>query len=483
MVGMLGLGNRHSPSAHIRRSDASGSIANPKPAPSSAGQTNAAPIPDSSDTSSGGVLHFFSRPHWTRRILPVSSSARKSLAGLPRADGHNTNPTTSSRRPLFEKDLPPTPSQQDDPTISNHEPSARLNDARMPISVQQAADAPPPPTFYLDVYHNTPVTPSPSQINSVAFASLPSSGSENILRKTKSTLSLRLKQTSPSLEQQRARGVSMTQMFTTAKRASTTPCNTNENSPSTPLARKPSFWSRKFSTPSPHHLAVPVDSPSLPAFSPSPPLRVDFTDPPDSLAGSRNSSGGAGLSRRLSERATRHTSTAHTNVPSLPRSPAAPDRTHTRPSTADPYSLASQRSPLRRPATADSATPSRSRSRSFFALSQQPTNPPSNNEPSSANPTQRFKIGAHNSRPRSSTNPPLLHRLSVNLFASSPSSAAKSGSNGAMSSPSSRSPRPSLSQIPPDVLKPRTSESAEAFVNRLAPLVSKADIVVVLAST
>jgi hypothetical protein len=486
MVGMLGLGNRHPPSADIRRADTSGSIANLKPVPSPARQTHPIP-PDSTGNSSSGGLNFFSRPHWTRRILPVSSSARKSPAGVRNTDEHSANLLTAApRRLLLEKDLPPTPSPQADANITSHKPTARLDDARVSIPVQQVADTPPQPTLYLDVYHNTPMLSTPSQINSVAFTSFPSSSTENVLRKTKSTFSLRPQQPSSSPEQQRARGVSMTQIFTTAKRAPTSPCTrstTNGNSPSTPLVRKSSFWSRKFSASSSQRLAVP-ESPSLPVLNPTSPLRVDFTAPPDSLARSHSIACAARLPRHHSERAVRHPPTARTNIPSLPRSPVAPDRTNVRPSTADPNILVQHRSPTRRPATADSAALSRSRSRSFFALSQQSTVPPSSNQPSSDNPTPRFKIGSPSSRPRSSTNPPLLHRLSVNLFASSSSSTAKSGlfSNGVTSSPSSRSPRSSLSQIPPDTLKPRAGESSEAFVNRLVSLVSTAEMAVVLAS-
>lgn len=483
MVSMLGLGNRHPPPADIvRRSDTSGSITNLKPPPSSAEQTRPVPVPD---TSNSGSLHFFSLPHWTRRILPVSSSARKSLAGLPHADEHIPNLRSAApRRSFLEKDLPPTPSSQVDPNITSHEPSAHPNDARVSISVQHATDTPPQPTFYLDVYHNTPTISPPPQINSVTFTSFPNSSAENVLRKSKSTHALRPEKPSSSLHQQRTRGISVTQMFTAAKRSSTSPCTASGNSPSTPLVRKSSFWSRKFSTSSPQHLTAPVESPSLPAVNPTPPLRVDFTAPSESLARSRSNSSGARLSRRHSERAIRHSATARTNIPTLPQSPVAPDRTNVRPQTADPCFFVSHRSPMRRPTTADSATPSRSRS--LFALSHQSTVPPSNNEPFSANPTPRSKTRPPNPRPRSSTNPQLLHRLSVNLFASSPSSASKNGSlfaNEVASSPTSRSPRPSLSQIPPDVLKPRAGESAENFVARLVSLISKAEIAGILAST
>ncbi|KAF8559237.1 hypothetical protein OG21DRAFT_714616 [Imleria badia] len=243
--------------------------------------------------------------------------------------------------------------------------------------------------------------PSPSQMNSVAFASLPNSSTENVLRKTKSTLSLRPKQPLSSFEQQRARGVSMTQMFTTAKRSSTSPCTANGTSPSTPLVRKSSFWGRKFSTPSPQHLAVPADSPPLQASKPTSPLRVDSTAPPGSLARSRSGSSAARLPSRHPERADRHPSTA-TNVPTLPHNPVVPDRANVRPSTADPYLLASRRTPPRRPATADSATHlrSRSRSRSFFTLSQQSTATPSNNESSSTSPIKLIYLPHRHHQPQ-----------------------------------------------------------------------------------
>ncbi|KAG8219938.1 hypothetical protein J3R82DRAFT_937 [Butyriboletus roseoflavus] len=479
MVGILGLGSRHPPSADIvPRVGTIGSTANLKPVPSPAEQTCPGSVPENSDNSSGAGPHFFSLPHWTRRIFPVSSSARKSLAGLPHADERTANlrSTTPCRR-LLEKDLPPSPSPQADANITSHEPSAHLNDARVSISVQHATETPPQPTFYLDVYHNVPMIPPPSHINSVAFSSFPNSSTDNVLRKSKSTYSLRPEKPSTSLEQQRTRGISMTQMFSTTKRASTSPC-------ATPLVRKSSFWSRKISTSSPQHLTFPAESPSLPAVKPTSPLRVDFTEPPESLVRSHSNSSGPRLSRRHSERAVRHPSTARTNIPSLPQTPVTPDRTNVRSPTADQCFLASHRSPTRRPTTADSAIPFRSRS--LFALSHHSTVPSSNNEPFLANPTPQSNIDPPNPRPRSSTNPPLLHRLSVNLFASATSSATKNRpllSNGFASSPASRSPRPSLSQIPPYILKPQVGEDPENFVDRLVSLVSKAEIAGVLAST
>ncbi|KAG9314508.1 hypothetical protein JVU11DRAFT_5305 [Chiua virens] len=461
MVGMLGLGNRHPPSADIRR-DTSGSVANLKPAPSPgpAELDHSVPVRDSGSNASGSALHFFSLPHWTRRILPSSPSARKSLAGVPHTDKHDGTPsTTFPRRFLHEKDLPPIPPLHADANTTGHEPSAYLNDPRVSIPIQHVTESPPQPTFYLDVYHNTPIVPPP-QTNSVAFTSFPNTSTENVLRKTKSTLSLRPDEALSSLVQQRARGVSLTQMFTVAKRYES-PHSGHANSQD--LLRNIS-------------LSQP-DSHSLPASKSAIPHGVNFT-PPVSLARSRSNSSGAELSRCHSERAVRLTT--HEKIPSLPQSPVS-DRTNVRPSTADPYFLTSQRPTMRRPITADSATPSRALS--LFTLSQQSKVPP--NEPFSVNPTPRSKIGSPNRRPRSSTNPPLLHRLSVNLFASSPSSATKNGmffSNDVVSSPDSRSSRPSLSQIPPDVLKPRAEESSETFVGRLVSLVSKVDIAGILAS-
>ncbi|KIK94868.1 hypothetical protein PAXRUDRAFT_141953 [Paxillus rubicundulus Ve08.2h10] len=323
-------------------------------------------------------------------------------------------------------------------------------------------------------------------MNSIAFASPPTGRPGNVVRASRSTHSLRSEHNQGStrhLDGPRSRGLSLTQVLTTTKREANSPEGNNGHSPSTPLVRKSSFWSRK---PSPQHLAVPSGSPSLPVVQPASPFRVDFrSTSPDFLGRQRSNRSLQRLSRRHSERASRHSSVAHGEVPALPHTPVTPNKLNKRPSTAGPYPHSLQFSslpPPRRPTTADSAT--RFRSRSFFALSSHPVASPSGNVSHPGHPIRRpLNISSLNTRPRSSTNPPLLHRLSVNLFASSPPSSSKNLGKGVASSPVSRSPRPSLSQIPHDILKPRVDECPEIFVNRLASIVSKADIAGVLASS
>ncbi|KAF9229474.1 hypothetical protein BS17DRAFT_723271 [Gyrodon lividus] len=495
MVGILGIGNRNSPSTDVRRSDASGSIGNPPSNTLPAKQLQVTASASNDNASSG--LHF-SLPHWTRRILPISLSARRSIGGLPHAGEHGVLPRSpSTHKLLLDKELPPPPldsTMQPNCIITGDGSGvhpcqtnvANTETPRLSSSTQYMASTPPAqPTIHLDVYHNTPMLPPASRINSIAFASPPAARPENLLRASRSTHSLRSGEhnrvPTRNLEGHRSRGVSLTPVPTTTKREATLP----EDSSSTPLVRKSSFWSRK---PSSQHLAVPVDSPSLPSVQPTSPFRVDFrSTSPDSPGRQRTNGSVPRISRRHSERASHHSSAAHSNVPALPHSPITPVRSNKRPSTAGPHSLSSQSSslsPPRRPTTADSATRSRSRSRSFFPLSPQPGASLIDNVSNPGNPTHRsLNSSSSNTRPRSSTNPPLLHRLSVNLFASSPPSASKNLGNSVASSPISRSPRPTLSQIPPDILKPQAGEHPEIFVKRLTSIVSKVDIAGVLASS
>ncbi|KAL1748872.1 hypothetical protein HDZ31DRAFT_28634, partial [Schizophyllum fasciatum] len=90
-------------------------------------------------------------------------------------------------------------------------------------------------------------------------------------------------------------------------------------------------------------------------------------------------------------------------------------------------------------------------------------------------------------RPRSNTNPPILHRLSMTLFPSSVPSFSNNVGSSSGHSPAD-SPRPSLSrpQHKPsiEIPKPRTNEeSPEVYLHRLSEVVSKAEIATVLASS
>ena len=92
-------------------------------------------------------------------------------------------------------------------------------------------------------------------------------------------------------------------------------------------------------------------------------------------------------------------------------------------------------------------------------------------------------------RPRSQTNPPLLHRLSVGLFSSGPALTTKAsgvfGPNMFTSSamPLNESPRLSISKPSVEIPKPHVDEeSPDVYLERLLSIVSKAEIAGVLAS-
>ena len=87
-------------------------------------------------------------------------------------------------------------------------------------------------------------------------------------------------------------------------------------------------------------------------------------------------------------------------------------------------------------------------------------------------------------RARASTNPPLFHRLSMNLFSSSPqiptphTQLTSSPDTSTMSSP-----RPSTSKQSIDIPKPRVDEeSPKQYVDRLTEAIPKSDIATALAS-
>jgi hypothetical protein len=88
-------------------------------------------------------------------------------------------------------------------------------------------------------------------------------------------------------------------------------------------------------------------------------------------------------------------------------------------------------------------------------------------------------------RARASTNPPLFHRLSMNLFSSSPPIPALPHTQLTNSPDTSTisSPRPSTSKQSIDIPKPRIDEeSPKQYVDRLTETVPKSDIATVLAS-
>lgn len=272
--------------------------------------------------------------------------------------------------------------------------------------------------------------------------------------------------------------------------------------PSKPLSRKSSFWSRKRvdsqdSSPATHLTAEPSARPSLPTLQPISPFYVDtsMSTHPSRPPGPPTPRS-VDLRRRHSER-TRSTHSkpeyfdgSHLpDVPSLPL--AAPRATKTR--------------RPKRPKTMDSATVS-PRSACFHDVPrvitsspppfEQPLPEPEEPIPKPPSPPISPTVPSPGARPRSQTNPPLLHRLSMNLFGTSPTSHAPyiapsplydtpTYSEPLSVSPSSSrdSSRPSLSKRSLEIPKPNVEdESPEEYLHRLTEAVSKGEVATALAS-
>ncbi|KAG2129928.1 hypothetical protein DEU56DRAFT_860628 [Suillus clintonianus] len=503
MVGFLGTGSRNSPATGSPHPDttsntppqANGSarVFSDKSAPNrSAGQ------PQNTSDNSHSTLHFFSLPHWTRKMLPVSVSARRNQAGMP-----SDELGVVRRRPsklMLDKELPPTPPIQS--LAGNSDSAATSLHISSPISTNRSTPSPTfpranipstsaeprhaQPTLYFDVYHNA----VPRGVNTVSFvtASPPTNDQHDSappLRHARSTQSfLSHKQADRSMHPlnvaDRVRGLSIGQRLSPRLKDAEPPPTggNNESSPVRQVSKKSSQ----------QLLSVPSDSLSLPALQPTSPFRIDFHSDTPASSQQLPQRSTSRLTRSHSERFARRPSPSNCELPASPKIISAFDSSQHHSTTADSQipSHHLSRPALRRPMTADST---RSRTRSFFTLSPQTTPGPSTHTPHFGNAlsslTSSTSANHTNNRPRSATNPPLLHRLSINFFASSPAS-AKAGTipgGSITASPVSRSRPPLLSSVPPEELRPQQDELPEAFLQRLTSLVGKADVAGLLGSS
>ncbi|KAJ7071302.1 hypothetical protein C8F01DRAFT_1109946 [Mycena amicta] len=350
---------------------------------------------------------------------------------------------------LVEKALPPTPPDDDDDddedenrpifARSNPSPSAALARASLGLGLPHAI-------------RNVSASSSTSDINTVVFATDAAESRQHLRnpRRAKSSVKLRANSTfdpAPVSDSEgsntRTRGVSL---------GTSAAFQVEEAVPRVSLARRASFWTRRKSTtmnvpaPPPRE-QIPL--PSLPSMLPLTPFTID-----DLAVSPTIQRHARALSRSYSER----------RGPE-PREPSNSTRPHR---------------PTRRPATADSTT----RSPSLRPPTPPPPLPVLDKEP----PDKPSR------RPRAQTNPPLLYRLSMNLFSSPSSSHSPSASHpppmlhdSPLNSPSisaSNSPRPSLNKPPSMIPKPAMDhESPEIYLSRLLLAVNKAEVAGVLASS
>ncbi|KAJ7900023.1 hypothetical protein B0H14DRAFT_2671934 [Mycena olivaceomarginata] len=444
-------------------------------------------------TTTTHTTHFFSLPLWKKRPAtptPAAPVVRHSVFGVG---------VSEDGRVRVEKDLPPTP--PDEPVFP-----VRLAGTNSTASSSHATDEDPrmsavfsapgsrksfaasQSTAALAHASLGSASSSTSEVNTVAFAaSEPRLQGLNI-RRAKSSHKLRTTSAfeppvaievsrSEVGDKRRTRGLSLGTTASFLNLGSDAKGKSRESEeqpapvrspPKASLARRASFWSRNrksmavdLAEPTPQRDNIPL--PSLPSVQPLTPFTMDDIPMSASSTHSRHS---PGLSRSHSERA------------GVPQTPLP----HSRPRRAS-----------RRPATADSTT----RTPSFLHSPPPPLPPPP--LPPSPLPAAQFDTEPAATeplpdpprRPRAQTNPPLLYRLSMNLF--SHSNATSSGQppplihDSPQNSPTvgaSHSPRVSFNKPPSVIPKPEIDhESPEIYLNRLLLAVSKAEVAGILASS
>ncbi|KAJ6574798.1 hypothetical protein B0H19DRAFT_1125805 [Mycena capillaripes] len=468
---------------------------------------------------------FFSLPLWKKR--PATPAA---VAPVVRHSAFGVDVSEDGRihrrdRFMVEKDLPPTPPDEpvfpvklagtNGPARHTLEGNAMTSALPAPASrksfaASQSTTALAHASLGLGLPHamrNPSASSSSSEVNTVAFATSAMAASEprpqvHNLRRAKSSHKFRttsafdppvaIEVSNSEGSKQRSRGVSLgtTAAFLNlggpdvkgkGREIEEQPVR---SPPKASLARRASFWTRKkvanidLADPTPERESIPL--PSLPSVLPMTPFTID--DIPISSASS-HSRHTRRLSRSYSERA---------GVPQTPPPGATETSGHPR----------ARRTP-RRPATADSTT----RSPSFLDSPPPPLPPPplppsplpaapAAAEPDiNVNPNPLPDSPAPPRRPRAHTNPPLLYRLSLNLFSSSSSSSTSHSlppppallHDSPQNSPiisTSNSPRVSFNRPSSVIPKPEADhESPEIYLNRLLLAVSKAEVAGILASS
>ncbi|KAJ6519521.1 hypothetical protein C8R45DRAFT_951795 [Mycena sanguinolenta] len=463
-------------------------------------------------TTTTHTTHFFSLPLWKKRPATPTHAPPN---GRHSAFGVDVSGEGRIHRPYVEKDLPPTP--PDEPVFpvrlagtnstasSSHatEEDARVSSfppslgSRKSFAASQPTAALAHASLGLGLPHgirNASAASSSSEVNTVAFAAvseprlqphaLPRAKSANKLRTTSAVHAPAVVDLSDSEgSKRRTRGMSlgttasflnlgMTDAKGKGREAEEPQPAPMRSPPKVSLARRASFWSRNRKSvaidaePIPQRDNIPL--PSLPSVQPLTPFTMDDFPVSASSPHGRHS---RGLSRSYSERS---------GVPQTPPLPSPRENGHSRPRRAS-----------RRPATADSTT----RSPSFLESPPPPLPPPPlpTFEPSAqfvAEPAADEHPPAPPRRARAQTNPPLLYRLSMNLFSHSNASSAHPSAlihDSPQNSPAlsaSNSPRPSFNKPPSVIPKPEIDhESPEIYLDRLLLAVSKAEVAGILASS
>ncbi|KAI1797784.1 hypothetical protein LXA43DRAFT_266533 [Ganoderma leucocontextum] len=541
MVALFGLSSKGSSAKPLRDSD---TVIPPPPYPTDTSDSAVYATATTTTTTTHVVTtttqttHFFSLPLWRRRggTHAYSPSNARSTDELGVLNEHSDHSPSSSTIHARNKDLPPTPEL----TPDNLTPHTRLSPDISPLqggdgrtsnarTVMRSASRPSsrasslqrvsrssyaPSDFVhaaqptvilaraalgLGLPHGAPASvsasSSSSEVNTVAFLPQQSPSTTDLRRPS---LLLRhaksfykepdSRNEAPAVaERRRARGLSLGPLHLMSSDAKGKQRETNspvvsEPAGAKPLTRKSSFWSRKrtSSRPEPPALTSPTPRPTLPTFPPVSPFNINTPVP----------SSGLSVSNQLPDLYRRHSE--RTRKPSK----RTDDESHRvepplRPSNS---SIHARRRRPQRPQTADDTTVGGPRL-SFFSEARpfisSPTSSPL------ATPLERpapvFPAAPPEPRTRAQTNPPLLHRLSVNLFGSSsnthtPTSISSPNIHDAtaMTSPPSSlgSSRPSLSKPSVEIPRPNSDEETpEDYLQRLVEAISKGEVATVLASS
>lgn len=500
-------------------------------------------------TTTHTTTHFFSIPLWRKRN-PASAAIDLNRPPL-HASSSLSEPGvmySSSRLPtvlLRDKDLPPTPSPSNTPDRSpadtpgppsslalpgnssqssiNGSGPSHLSAPPMTVSVSEGGEPSQSATVLARAALGLGLQPamlnqfassSTADLNTVSFVTPPTPES-HVSRPILAMRRAKSFQKDPSdtsgerahaevMERRRSRGLSLGPLHfgTDTKGKGKEKEKEKEPDPEArpsfqkSLVRKASFWSRKRhdsqtkpsadlnSSPRNLQSALPTLQPVSPfrmdtatAAATSPTLTPEYATPLSSPE----------LRRRHSDRShPNRTSQQDEDVPSPDR-----NRTESTPKRCRP----------RRPQTADTADSHRRRSSSLLHAASPPLSsaPPPSTQLSSSPPASLSSVPNQSTvRPRASTNPPFLQRLSINLFGSpsisSPHLASTSQTPSSISgdqmvdSPPSSVPgssRPSISRSKHSLEIPRPrqdEESPELYLQRLLDAVSKAEVATVLAS-
>ncbi|KAF7339730.1 Sec7 domain protein [Mycena sanguinolenta] len=415
-------------------------------------------------TTTTHTTHFFSLPLWKKRPATPSQAASN---GRHSAFGVDVSQESRVYKPHVEKDLPPTP--PDDPVFpvslagtsstasSSHatEEDVRMSSFLPSLGSRKsfAASQPTAALAHASLGLGLPAW-YPERVSRILFFR----GQHRCIRS-----GVRASPTSPCSTPRQER----------QQTAYNVGCSRSSGYRPLRLRRQQATYSGKSLAidpeppePIPQRDVIPL--PSLPSVQPLTPFTVDDLSMSASSPHARHS---RGLSRSYSERS---------GVPQTPPLPSPRENGHSRPRRAS-----------RRPATADSAT----RSPSFLESPPPPLPPPPLTtfvpsaqyvaEPAADEPSSVQHPPALPLRPRAQTNPPLLYRLSMNLFSHSNASALIHDSpKNSPTLSASNSPRPSFNKPPSVIPKPEIDhESPEIYLNRLLLAVSKAEVAGILASS